>query len=118
MMASDESASPTTATATGGWREGIAVLAMVLAPVELAIAMVAIGLVIRAAWQSVHGMPSTLPAKADLQSAGLLCYVAVSWADVAVVWRWSGRAAACPATCSPFRRLTLALAGQQPPQVS
>jgi membrane protease YdiL (CAAX protease family) len=91
MMTSDESASPPAATAAGGWREGILVLAMVLAPVALAIAMVATGLVIRAAWQSVHGMPLTLPTRANLQSVGLLCYVAASWIDVAVVWLWSSR---------------------------
>ena len=71
--------------------EGVLVLAMVLAPVGLAFVLVATFVLIVAAWQAAHGMPFTLPTRADLQSFGLLSYVAVSWADVVVVWLWSSR---------------------------
>lgn len=79
------------ATLTGGWREGALVLAMVLAPVGLAIAFVATGVMILAVWQIARGLPVTIPARASLQTFGLLSYVAASWLDVAAVWLWTSR---------------------------
>jgi membrane protease YdiL (CAAX protease family) len=79
------------AMATGGWRDGLLVLAMVLAPVGLAIVLVAAGVLVLAGWQAARGMPLTLPTRTNLQLFGLLSYVAASWADVAVVWVWSSR---------------------------
>jgi membrane protease YdiL (CAAX protease family) len=85
---SGESICPSVA---GGWREGALVLAMVLAPVGLAIAMVATGVAVLAVWQMARGLPMAIPASASLQLFGLLAYVAASWAVVAIVWLWSSR---------------------------
>jgi membrane protease YdiL (CAAX protease family) len=79
------------AAVTGGWRENIFVLAMVLAPVGLAVIVMAIGVSAIAAWQIVHGMPVELPTSENIRLYGLLSYAVVSWIDVAVVWLWSSR---------------------------
>jgi membrane protease YdiL (CAAX protease family) len=75
----------------GGWRDGALVLTMVLAPVGLAIVMVATGVLVLAGWQMARGLPVALPASANLRLFGMLAYVAASWLDVAAVWRWSSR---------------------------
>jgi membrane protease YdiL (CAAX protease family) len=77
--------------ASGSWREGSVVLAMVLAPVAGAIVLVAVGVLAIAGWQTLHGTPLALPAKANLQLSGMLAYVAVSWVDVAALWFWARR---------------------------
>jgi membrane protease YdiL (CAAX protease family) len=74
-----------------GWREGVAVLTMVLAPVGLAIVLVVTGVLLLVGWQFARGMPATLPTIAELRYFGLLAYVAVSWTDVAAAWLWSSR---------------------------
>jgi membrane protease YdiL (CAAX protease family) len=87
---SDENSCRVAAVA-GGWREGFLVLAMVLAPVGLAIILIATGVLAAAGWQIVRGVPVELPTSANLQRYGLLSYIVVSWIDVAVVWLWSSR---------------------------
>lgn len=62
---------------------------MVLAPVGLAIILVAIGVFAIAGWQMAHGLAIELPTRATLQHYGLLAYVVASWIDVAAVWLWS-----------------------------
>jgi membrane protease YdiL (CAAX protease family) len=103
---SGESAGRPAATVAGGWRDGVLVLAMVLAPVGLAIVLVVTFVLILAAWQAVRGMPVILPTQADLRSFGLLSYVAASWADVVVVWFWASRRGLRHEVFA-FRRLTL-----------
>ncbi|HLG84419.1 MAG TPA: type II CAAX endopeptidase family protein [Bradyrhizobium sp.] len=76
---------------TGGWREGVLVLAMVLAPIGLAFLLTAAGVLATAAWQATRGLPMEMPARADLQLIGMLSYVAGCWIDVAAVWHWSSR---------------------------
>jgi membrane protease YdiL (CAAX protease family) len=94
-----------TASESSSWRDGILLLSMVLAPVGLAIVIVAILVLILAGWQLAHGVPVTLPTGANLQLIGLLSYVVVSWADVAAVWFWSsGRG--LRRDVFAFRRLT------------
>jgi membrane protease YdiL (CAAX protease family) len=75
----------------GGWREGIVVLALVLAPMALAVLLVSLGLIVVAGWQILHGMPVRLPGAATLQSYGQLAYIAGLWIDVVLVWLWSSR---------------------------
>jgi membrane protease YdiL (CAAX protease family) len=101
-----ESAGGPAATVAGGWRDGVLVLAMVLAPVGLAIVLVVTFVLILAAWQAVRGMPVILPTQADLRLFGLLSYVAASWADVVVVWFWGSRRGLRHEVFA-FRRLTL-----------
>ena len=79
------------AAALGGWRESILVFVMVLAPLGLAIILFATGFLAVAGWQIARGVPAELPTSATLQLYGPLCYIAASWIDVAVVWRWSSR---------------------------
>lgn len=88
---SGEGACRPAAAGAGGWRNGIVVFAMVLAPVGLAIVAVVAFVLLLAAWQVARGIAVTLPARTELQFFGLLSYVAASWADVAVVWLWSSR---------------------------
>jgi membrane protease YdiL (CAAX protease family) len=80
-----------TVSRTGGWREGPLVLSMVLAPVGLAIVIIATGVLILAVWQIARGLPVAIPTRANLQTFGLLSYIAASWLDVAVVWLWTSR---------------------------
>jgi membrane protease YdiL (CAAX protease family) len=80
----------------GGWREGLLVLAMVLAPVGLAVILTAASVLAIAAWQAGRGLPIELPTRSNLQLAnlqllGMLAYVVGSWFDVAAVWFWSQR---------------------------
>lgn len=75
--------------APGGWREGILVLVMVLAPVGLAVILMAVGVFAMAGWQIVRGAPVEIPVRANLQLYGLLAYVFSSWVAVAAVWFWS-----------------------------
>jgi membrane protease YdiL (CAAX protease family) len=75
--------------APGGWRESILVLVMVLAPVGLAIILIATSVFALAGWQIVRGAPVEIPTKANIQLYGLLAYVFASWIDVAAVWLWS-----------------------------
>ena len=79
------------AAVAGGWREGIVVLVMVLAPVGLAITLIATSVLAIAGWQIARGVPVELPTSANLQLYGRLSYIAVSWIDMAVVWLWSSR---------------------------
>ncbi len=65
------------AAVAGGWRESIVVLVMVLAPVGLAIILIATGVFVIAGWQIVRGVPVEIPAY------GLLSYIVISWIDVA-----------------------------------
>jgi membrane protease YdiL (CAAX protease family) len=62
---------------------------MVLAPVGLAIILIATSVFALAGWQIVRGAPVEIPTKANLQLYGLLAYVFASWIDVAAVWLWS-----------------------------
>jgi membrane protease YdiL (CAAX protease family) len=86
---SDENVSVQVTGVGGGWREGILVLVMVLAPVGLAIVLTATGVLAIAAWQIVRGLPVEMPARANLQLLGMLSYVVGSWVDVTAVWLWS-----------------------------
>jgi membrane protease YdiL (CAAX protease family) len=79
------------AAVAGDWRESILVLVMVLAPVGLAIILVATSVAALAGWQIVRGVPVELPTRASLQFYGLLSYVIASWIAVAAVWLWSSR---------------------------
>lgn len=76
---------------SGGWRQGILVFAMVLAPMVLAVALVAMCVLAVAAWQIVRGITVAWPSRADIQLYGLLAYAAASWIAVAAAWRWSSR---------------------------
>jgi membrane protease YdiL (CAAX protease family) len=79
------------AAVAGGWRESVLVLAMVLAPIGLAIILVAIGVLAIAGWQISRGATIEIPTRADLRPYGLLAYVFISWIDVAAVWLWASR---------------------------
>lgn len=71
--------------------DSLLVLAMVLAPIGLAVMLVSIGLLAVAGWQVAHGRPVDLPTTAGMQLCGMLAYVVGSWIAVAAVWRWSSR---------------------------
>ena len=71
--------------------ESILVLAMVLAPVGLAIVLVVTSIFAIAGWQIVRAVPVHIPTKSDLQLYGLLSYITASWVAVAAVWLWSSR---------------------------
>lgn len=75
----------------GGWREGTLVMVMVLAPLGLAIILVAIGVFAIAGWQIARGVAVELPTSASIRPYGLLAYAAASWIDVAAVRLWSSR---------------------------
>jgi membrane protease YdiL (CAAX protease family) len=77
--------------ANEGWRESILVVLMVLAPVGLAVIVMAIGLSTRAAWQIAHGVSVELPTPANIRLYGLLSYAIGSWIAVALAWLWSKR---------------------------
>lgn len=78
-------------TATAGWREGLPVLTMVLAPVGLAVILTAAAGFAVAGWQIVRGLPVDMPTRAEFQFLGAAFYVAGSWISVAAVWFWSSR---------------------------
>jgi membrane protease YdiL (CAAX protease family) len=74
-----------------GWRENVGVLLMVLAPLGLAIILVAMSVFALAAWQIMRGVAVELPSKASIQLYGLLAYAVASWIDLAVAWLWASR---------------------------
>ncbi|MHC2332609.1 CPBP family intramembrane glutamic endopeptidase [Bradyrhizobium sp. USDA 4454] len=74
-----------------GWREGILVLAMALAPVGLAITLTTTAGFALAGWQIVRGLPVDMPTRVEFQLLGMAFYVASSWFSVAAVWFWSSR---------------------------
>ena len=80
-----------TAPSGTGWREGALVLVIVLAPMGLAVIVMAIGLAARAAWLVVCGMPAGLPPAASIRLYGLLSYAVGSWIAVGLAWLWSKR---------------------------
>jgi membrane protease YdiL (CAAX protease family) len=94
-----------TAATGGGWRESMLVFVMVLAPVGLAVIVIATGVSAMAAWQMTRGMPVELPAAADIRLYGLLSYAVASWIAVAIVWFWSSRRGLSQ-DVFVFRRLT------------
>jgi hypothetical protein len=61
------------AAATGGWREGLIIPVMVLAPIGLAAILMAIGISVIAVWQIVHGTPVNLPTPANIRPYGFSC---------------------------------------------
>lgn len=73
------------------WIESILVLTMVLAPVVLAVIIMAIGFAVSAGWQAVHGIAARMPTAASTQLYGMLSYAAACWIAVAVVWLWTSR---------------------------
>ena len=75
----------------GRWLEGILVLAMVLAPIVLAVIIMLTGLAAIAGWQTVHGMAAKLPTAASTRLYGMLAYAVACWIAVAAVWLWSTR---------------------------
>ena len=75
----------------GPWRDGLLVLAMVLAPVGLAVILTTAAVLAIASWQAARGLPIELPTRANIQLMGMLAYVIGSWIDVAAVWLWSRR---------------------------
>jgi membrane protease YdiL (CAAX protease family) len=75
----------------GWWGDSILVLAMVLAPIVLAIILTATIVFAMAGWQTLRGVAVELPTKANLQLYGFLSYAVGSWIAVAVVWLWSSR---------------------------
>jgi len=91
IINSGASAAAQAAGFTRGWREGLLVLGMVLAPVGLAVILTAAIVLAIAAWQVGQGVPVELPARANVQLMGMLSYVIGSWIDVAAVWLWSRR---------------------------
>jgi len=91
MIESGETMGARVTAVDGGWREGTVVLAMVLAPVGLAVVLTATGVLAVAAWQMVRGLPIEMPTRANLQLFGMLSYVVGSWIDVTAVWLWSAR---------------------------
>jgi len=89
----------------GGWRESILVFVMVLAPIGLAVIVMAIGVAAMTAWQTARGLPVKFPTPTNLQLYGLLSYAVASWIAAAVVWVWSSRRA-LSRDVFVFRRLT------------
>ncbi|MCC8942632.1 CPBP family intramembrane metalloprotease [Bradyrhizobium sp. Arg68] len=85
------STAPQAKAGSGGWREGIVVLAMVLAPVALAVLLTAAGALAYASWKIVYRDVVEIPTWRDLQPFGMLAYVVSSWIAVAAAWRWSRR---------------------------
>ncbi|MEN3350694.1 MAG: protease family protein [Bradyrhizobium sp.] len=79
------------ATGHGGWREGVVVLAVVLAPVGLAIVLSTSGVLGYAGWTLAHGDLPNWPTWRTLQPVGMLAYVVSGWLAVAAAWRWSQR---------------------------
>src|SRR5262245_37846149 len=74
-----------------GWREGILVLLIVLAPMALAVMLTAIAFSITAVWQWTHTMPVTSPTPASIRLHGMVSYALGCWIAVALAWRWSSR---------------------------
>ena len=91
QMKSHENVAPESPAVPGGWGDGILVLAMVLAPIGLAVILTAIIVFAIAGWQALRGVAVELPTKANLQLYGMLSYAIGSWIAVAVVWHWSSR---------------------------
>ena len=90
-LKSDENIFLGGAAVSGGWREGVLVLAMVLAPVALTIIILAISVFALVGWQAARGLPAQIPTTASLQRYGLWSFVVASWINLAAVWFWSSR---------------------------
>lgn len=88
------------------WPDGVLVLAMVLAPVGLAVVLTAGGVLAIVVWQIMWGLPVELPTRTTLQLFGMLSYIAGSWIAVAAVWFWSSRRG-LRGDVFIYRRLTL-----------
>ena len=91
--------------ANDGWRESILVLLIVLAPIGLAVIIMAIGLSGRTAWQIARGVSLELPTPANIRLYGMLSYAVGSWIAVVLAWLWSSRRRLGP-DVFVFRRLT------------
>ena len=100
-----QSGSSITITGPGGWREGIVILLMVLAPIGLAATLMVIGISIVAAWRIIHGAAISLPAPGIFRLYGLLSYAVALWIAVSVVWLWSSRRGLAGQVFA-FRKLT------------
>lgn len=79
------------AVASGGWREGIIVLVIVLAPVGLAVMLTTLGVLAYASWTRALGGIPYVPAWREMQPIGMLAFVISSCIAVAAAWRWSQR---------------------------
>jgi membrane protease YdiL (CAAX protease family) len=88
------------------WRQSIIALMLVLAPMALAVIVMAIGLAIWAMWLIVHGAPAELPPPPSIGLCGLLSYAVGSWVAVALAWVWTARHG-LRSDVFKFRRLTL-----------
>ncbi|QPF83317.1 CPBP family intramembrane metalloprotease [Bradyrhizobium genosp. L] len=75
----------------GGWREGAVVLAIVLAPVGLAVILTTAAMLALVIWQLQDQGYVDLPTPANIRLLGMLCYVAGSWIAVVAAWFWSQR---------------------------
>jgi membrane protease YdiL (CAAX protease family) len=93
------------APVAGGWREGVLVLAIVLAPVALAVILTAVGVLAMAGWQTARGLPFEMPARANIQLYGQVSYIVASWIAVIAAWLWSSRRG-LRGDVFRFRRLT------------
>lgn len=89
-----------------GWRQGILALMIVLAPMALAMVLMAIGLAARAAWLAMHGASVESVTPASIRLYGLLSYAVGSWIAVALAWFWAKRQE-LRRDVFKFRRLTL-----------
>lgn len=91
--------------AGGGWRDGIVVLVIVLAPVGLAVMLTTAGVLAYASWILARGGLPNFPTWREMQPVGMLAYVVGSWIAVAAAWRWSQRRGLLSEVFL-FRRLT------------
>ena len=72
-----------------GWRETTRVLIIVLAPLGLAIILVASGVLTLACLQIMRGIAVEPPSTASIQLYGLLAYAVAGWIAVAAAWLWA-----------------------------
>jgi membrane protease YdiL (CAAX protease family) len=89
-----------------GWRQSILALVIVLAPMALAVFVMALGLAARAAWLVMHGASVEPATPASIRLYGLLSYAIGSWIAVALAWVWAKRQE-LRRDVFKFRRLTL-----------
>ena len=89
-----------------GWRKSILAFAIVLAPMALAIVVMAVGLAARAAWIAMLGVSVEPATSASIRLYGLLSYAVGSWLAVALAWFWTKRRK-LGRDVFVFRRLTL-----------
>ena len=87
-------------------RQSIIALMLVLAPMALAVIVMAIGLAIWAMWLIVYGAPAELPPPPGMRLCGLLSYAVASWLVVALAWVWTARQG-LRSEVFKFRRLRL-----------